>query len=76
MKRTLKIILIGTCFMGVTLMAGCGSKKDEAVKTDIKLVNETEATIATDKEGALIGEADLVIPDTTEELEKYISQMK
>ena len=76
MKRKWMIILIVTCFVGVVLITGCSSKKEETVKTGIEVVNTTEETIATDKKGALIGEADLIVPDTPEEMEAFIEQMR
>ena len=76
MKRVLRVVLIATSFAGIAAMTGCGGKKEEAVKTGIKVVNATGDTIVTDKEGVKIGEADLVIPDTPEELDAFIEQMR
>ncbi len=76
MKRIPRIIWTVACFACAAVMAGCGSKKDEAVKTDILVVNEIKDAVATDKNGVMIGEADLVIPDTAEELEEFITQIR
>ena len=81
-KRRSKKGIIIVCSVLMMVLAGCGSNKGDTntgatggiiveKNTEMNTKKNAERYSDTEKEGEMIGEADLIIPETREELEAY-----
>lgn len=86
-KRRSKKGIIIVCSVLMMVLAGCGSNKGDTntgatsgiiveKNTEMNTKKNAERYSDTEKEGEMIGEADLIIPETREELEAYINEAK